>query len=102
LRNYGKYVVKIIVVDPLKVNFQDLWEETEEKHYNVNKESRSPPGIRTRIPSNLNQTPYCCANFLLGLLHELAEEICLFSACVREAEARVTYVIIGRAQHPWN
>jgi hypothetical protein len=59
--------VKIIEVDPLKVNFQDLWEQTEEKHYNVNKDSRSPPGIRKRILPNLNQTPYCCANFLLSV-----------------------------------
>jgi hypothetical protein len=83
--------VKIIEVDPLQVNFQDLWEETEEKHYNVNKDSRSPTGIRTGIQPNLSQTPYCCSNFfLLGLLHELAAEISLFSACVRVAETRVS------------
>jgi hypothetical protein len=57
-------MVKITEVDPLKVNFQDLWEETEEKHYNVNKDSRSPPGIRTRVLRNINQTPYRCAVFI--------------------------------------
>jgi hypothetical protein len=92
----------MIEVDPLKVNFQDLWEQTEEEHYNVNKDSRYPPGIRKIILPNLNQKPYCCANLLLGLLHELAAEICLFSTCVRDAETGLSYVIIGRVQHPWN